>query len=348
MKPLNLCAVFFLILLSACKKDPPPTVAPTSKGVYISNEGNFTFGNAEISFYDPVKQQVTNNLFKSVNGYSLGDVAQSIYIKDSTGFIVVNNSQKIEMVRIPSFQKIRTINIPNSSPRYIMAVNDSIAYVTELYAGKVYVVNYQTGNVVKTIGQMAAWTEHMVLLNNTIVVEERNLDAHPSTTCTLATINTANNTFSQRYTFSGANVNGIVKDKQSHIWLAVSSDSANTVHPAIYCLNTDMSINKSLNYSSGHNPTNLCINGTGDELYFFDTDIERILIGDTVVPSNAFIANGGRNLYGLAVDPVTGDVYTSDALDYQQNSQIYRYDHNAILIQSFKAGVISGNFAFNY
>ena len=183
MKNLSLAFILILFFISSCKKDNPQAAAPTSKGVYISNEGNYTFGNAEISFYDPAKQQVTNNLFKNVNGYSLGDVAQSIYIKDSTGFIVVNNSQKIEMVRIPSFQKIRTINIPNSSPRYILAVNDSIAYVTELYAGKVNVVNFQSGSVVKTIDQMAAWTEHMILFNNSVVVEERNLDAHPSKIC---------------------------------------------------------------------------------------------------------------------------------------------------------------------
>ncbi|MDB5280928.1 MAG: YncE family protein [Bacteroidota bacterium] len=346
MKKASVVFLLVLLILGSCKKDKSSS-APVSKGVYISNEGNFTFGNGEVSFYDPATQQVSNNLFKGVNGYSLGDVAQSVYIKDSIGFIVVNNSQKIEMVRIPSFQKIRTISIPNSSPRYVLAVNDSIIYVTELYKGKVYVINYQTGNVVKTIDQMASWTEHMVQVGNYVVVEERNADAHPSATSTLATINVSTNTFAQRYTYAGTNINGIVKDNLNRIWLAVASDSAN-IRPGLTCLNGDMSVAKTITFPYGHNPSNLCINGSGDRLYFFDSDIESISVDDTVALAAPFAANGGRNLYGMGVDPVTGDVYASDALDYVQASRIYRYDKNGVLIGSFIAGVISGNFAFSH
>jgi hypothetical protein len=45
----------FLILIafiSSCCKDKNPDL-PTGKGVYIINEGNFNFGNGEVSFYDP-------------------------------------------------------------------------------------------------------------------------------------------------------------------------------------------------------------------------------------------------------------------------------------------------------
>ena len=82
----------------------------------------------------------------------------------------------------------------------------------------------------------------------------------------------------------------------------------------------------------GHHPSNLSINGTGDEIYFFDGGLWHISIADSSVPSSPFTTQNGRNLYGLGVDPVTSDVYVSDALDYVQLSRIYRYDKSGNLI----------------
>ncbi len=225
--------VIILLLASSCHKDKPgPIVAPTAKGVYIINQGNFGFGNAEISFYNPATQQVTDSLFYKVNNYLLGDVAQSMYIRDTLGFIVVNYSQKIEEVKIPSFQHVRTITIPNSSPRYFLPVSDSIAYVSDLYAGEIHVVNYQTGTLVGNITGVAKWTEHILLIGNTAVVEEQNFN--DSTIGSLAVLNTQTNSFVQRYSFAGGNVQDIVKDNQNRIWLAMDEDSVANIPASLY------------------------------------------------------------------------------------------------------------------
>ncbi len=97
----------------------------------------------------------------------------------------------------------------------------------------------------------------------------------------------------------------------------------------------------------GHHPWFLCIDGTGSQLYFFDTDIYTVSINSDSVPTIPFSPGNGRNFYALGVDPVNGDVYAGDALDYVQPSNIYRYAQGGSLIQSFRAGVITGNFAFN-
>jgi hypothetical protein len=345
MKKVAIILSLALLLFAGCKKPNKNNGTVASKGVYITNEGNFTNGNAEISFYDPATEETTNNLFYAANGYKLGDVGQSMYIKDSTGFIVVNNSQKIVVVKIPSLVALRTITIPNSSPRYFLPVNDSIAYVTELYNGQVDVVNYQTGNLVTEITGFAKWTEHMIASGNLVIVEERNLDANPAGTCSIATINTVGNTFGHRYSFTGSNVNGIAQDNMGRIWMAV--DTLLDTTASLICLNTDFSTNKSIKFISGHHPWNLHINGTGDVLYFFDTDIYSVSINNTSAPTSPFALANGSKFYGLNVDPYNGDVYASDAHDYIQASTIYRYDKNANVIQSFNAGINSGNFIFN-
>src|SRR5687768_16344767 len=81
----QLSVAILLLAITSCHKDQTSDL-PTSKGVYIVNEGLFQSGIGEVSFYDPDTKQITNDLFSNVNNYSLGNVAQSMYIKDSIGF----------------------------------------------------------------------------------------------------------------------------------------------------------------------------------------------------------------------------------------------------------------------
>lgn len=349
-KELIILISIVLAATSSCHEEiskfPP---APTAHGVYITNEGLFNSGQGEISFYNPVTDTISNGLFYAVNNYKLGDVVQSMYIKDSTGFIVVNNSAKVEVVKIPSLKHVLTINILNSSPRYFLPINDSVGYVTDLYKSEVHVINYLTGALITNITGLAEWTEHMVMINGTVVVEERNLSSSPSSAGSVVTINPANNTFMQRYSFAGSNVDGMVNDNQNRIWFGMDADSIHGVPPAIFCLNSNMSLNKKIVMPTGHVAYNLKVNGTGDEIYYFDNNgVNVISINDTVAPANPLIPVNGRNMYGLGVDPNYGDVYVSDALDYVQRSKVYRYDAGGNLKDSFLAGVISGNFAFSY
>lgn len=339
-----------LLAISACRKENPvPVAAQNANGVFITNEGDFNSGEGEVSFYNPAAETISNGLFYRANGYHLGDVAQSMYIKDSIGFIVVNNSAKVEVVKIPSLKHIITIAIPNSSPRYFLPINDSTAYVTDLYASEVHVINYLTGAIITNITGVAGWTERMVMVNGNVVVEERSLLSNPSTTGSVAVINPATNTFMQRYSFAGSNVDGIVSDNMGRVWFGMDADSAANIPAAIYCLNTDMSLNKRIVLGVSRMASNLKINSTGKEIYYFDNNgVNAVSINDTVPPAVPFSPVNGRNLYGLGVDPRNGDVYVSDALDYVQNSKVYRYDKNGNLVNSFTAGVISGDFAFYY
>jgi hypothetical protein len=141
----------------------------------------------------------------------------------------------------------------------------------------------------------------------------------------------------------------MVNDNQGRIWFGMDADSIHNIPATIYCLNSDMSLNKKIVMPTGHVAYNLKVNGTGDEIYYFDNNgVNAISINDTASSANPLIPVNGRNLYGLGVDPKYGDVYLSDALDYVQRSKVYRYDASGNLKDSFLAGVISGNFVFSY
>jgi len=344
---INYLFLILIVLVASCRKDQTASL-PTTNGVYIVNEGNFNFGNGEVSFYDPNTNAVTNNLFQSANGFSLGDVGQSMFIKDTIAFVVVNNSAKIEVVKLPSFQLIRTITINGSSPRNILPLNDSIAYVTELFAKKIWVLNYLTGSVATTITTQG-WSENLFKIDNDVFVQQKINSTLSSTFATLLKVNTTNHTAQYNNTFGGRDVTGMVKDKLNRIWIAVDEDTANSLYAGFYCFDKNLVEQKSVFYTSyNHHPSRLCINSNGERIVYADKDIFSFTIDENAIPAIPVISGSGKNIYAMDIDPANDDIYLSDALDFVQQSRIYRYDKSGTLIHSFTAGIISGNFAFNH
>ena len=115
----------------------------TGSGLFITNEGNFQYGNATLSYYDPATNTVQNEVFFRANGMKLGDVAQSMSIYDNKGWIVVNNSHVIFAIDLNTFKEIGRIeNL--TSPRYIHFLSDEKAYVTQLWDNRIFIVNPKT------------------------------------------------------------------------------------------------------------------------------------------------------------------------------------------------------------
>lgn len=342
--------VFILIsimsFVSSCKKDEV-TELPTSKGIYIVNEGLFSSGAGEVSFYDPSTKQVTNNLFTAANSYSLGDVAQSIYVKDSIGFIVVNNSAKVEVVRIPSFQRILTISIPSSSPRYILPVNDSIAYVSELYADKIYVINYRTGMLVKSIA-VPQYTEHLVKVDEYVFAEGKKIYSNSAAKGALLRLRIVDHSYVDKVEFNG-DVGGLVIDKDNYLWIAIDEDSASAEKASLKCFDKHLNLvsTKAMNVFGFH-PNNLSVDGNGEKLFFNSGKSIYSSAANSIDAPSLLFTTTGTGIYSMNVDPVNSDVYVSDALDFVQQSRIYRYGKDGQLIHSFTAGVISCNFTFSY
>ena len=95
---LNIFTACQCMLVTSCMKwdygeEEEFTIPP--HGLFITNEGNYQYGNATLSYYDPSTNTVENELFYRANGYRLGDVAQSMTIHDGKGWIVVDNSHVI-------------------------------------------------------------------------------------------------------------------------------------------------------------------------------------------------------------------------------------------------------------
>ena len=114
--------------------------ATSGDGLFITCEGNFQYGNASLSYYDPSKKVVENDIFNRANAMKLGDVAQSMVIRGDVGWVVVNNSHVLFAIDINTFkERGRITNL--TSPRYIHFLSDEKAYVTQLWDNRIFIVN---------------------------------------------------------------------------------------------------------------------------------------------------------------------------------------------------------------
>ena len=338
-----------LLMFAGCMKDDEwikthQNGTSLPNGVFIINEGNFMYGNASLSFYNPTTREVQNDLFFNVNGLPLGDVAQSMVIYNNLGYIVINNSGKVYVINPSDGQYVGKIT-GLTSPRYIHFLNSEKAYITDLYAGQVTIVNpktYQITGTIPTVGhasteQMVQWNEYLFVscwsFDNTILVIDTRTDKVAGEIKT------------------GKQPGGLVLDKFNKIWTLCDggwTKSGTTSRiPMLQCIDpATRTVEKSFSLTADAKPSRLAINGTRDSLLFINDGIWKIGVNQTTMSDRPFLTTANHLYYSLAIDPQTSELYLSDAIDYMQRGVIYRYSSLGVKVDSFKTGIIPGAFCF--
>lgn len=332
-----------LLVFSSCKEEIPkrPVENPVviAKGVFVTNEGNFQWGNASVTYYDFADSTANpTDLFKQKNSKPLGDICQSMYIHNNKAYLVLNNSSKIEVADAGSFVSLATIT-GLVSPRYFLPVSNSKAYVTDLYANSVQVVDLQQNKVVKKI-PLYGWTEELLLHNGKVYVTNLRTNylyqINPQTDMVEDSI------------LMGLPSASLAIDKNEQVWVLCSQVLARSAPSKLVCLGTDgKSIAKTIDLGTGAGKV-LRSSPAGDYLYYIKTHVYRIHVNDMAAPANPFIyKSGSQTFYTLGVEPLSGAVFVSDAADYIQQGKVSCYNSNGVFQYMFNAGIIPGNFWFN-
>ena len=89
-------------IFTSCNNDPEPRVPGTSyeNGVLIVNEGNFMSADGEITHYDPLTEEVTNNLYQTINGVILAAYIEQVRVLGETVYIVDSNQGAAKVVAV--------------------------------------------------------------------------------------------------------------------------------------------------------------------------------------------------------------------------------------------------------
>ena len=128
------------ITLQSCRKDKQPILSEdeslfpgdlsaSPKGLYLLNEGNMNANKASLDYLDFTTGIYHRNIYDEVNPEitkGLGDVGNDMAIYGSKLYIVLNNSNKVEVLDAKTSKYLGKIDILNC--RYIT-----------FYKGKAYV-----------------------------------------------------------------------------------------------------------------------------------------------------------------------------------------------------------------
>lgn len=332
----------FAVFFSACKEEKDTPIVefdPQNKKVFVLNEGNFQSANGSVSLYNPILNTVYHDVFKANNaGRPLGDVVQSMSKIGDNYFIVVNNSSKIEVVSSNDFTSVGKIDGLNS-PRYLLPISDTKAYVSDLYANEIYVINPQTLSIKNKL-PTKGWTEEMVLVNSRAFVCQVDSAAvwvfDVEADSLLAKISTNLQPLS------------ITVDVNGKVWVGCSG-GINKAYPAIHRIDPlGLKIEKSFEVSDvSKSIASVQVNENGDKLLYLMNEVFEMDIEAMALPTLPKIPSNGRLLYSLGLDPDNGDIYLSDAIDYLQQGSVYRYNKEGEELSSFKVGLIPGSFYFD-
>ena len=313
-------------------------------GLFITCEGNFQYGNATLSYYDPETREVENEVFFRSNGMKLGDVAQSMTVRDGTGWVVVNNSHVVFAIDADTFKEIGRIeNL--TSPRYIHFVSDEKAYVTQIWDNRIFIVNprrFEVTGCIEVPGMTSesGSTEQMVQYGRYVYC---NCWSYQNR---IIKIDTESDSVVGELTV-GIQPTSIVMDCNNKLWTVTDGGYEGSPYgyeaPSLYRIDAEsFTVERQFRFRLGDAPSEVQLNGARDRLYWINDDVWQMDVTAERVPVRPFLEQRGTKYYGLTVDPVRGDVYVADAVDYQQPGMIYRYSAEGELIDSFYVGVTPG------
>ena len=320
----------------------------SSSGLFICNEGNFQYGNATLSYYDPATKQVENEIFYRANAMKLGDVCQSMIIRNGIGWVVVNNSHVVFAIDVDTFKEIgRITNL--TSPRYIHFLSDEKAYITQIWDNRIFIVNpkrYEiTGYIdVPNMTMETGSTEQMVQLGKYVYVncwsyQNRILKIDTETDSIVAELTV------------GIQPTSLMLDKNNKLWTITDGGYEGSPYgheaPSLYRIDAEtFTVEKQFRFDFGDWPSEVQLNGTKDKIYWLNDDVWEMDVEADRVPVRPFLPYNGTLYYGLTIDPTSGDVYIADAIDYVQQGKVYRYSKDRELLDEFYVGIIPGAFCW--
>ena len=358
--------IFAIVILSSCMNDDVLrdfdrlNKNETEPGVFIINEGNFMYSNASLSYYNPKTQEIINDVFYKTNALPLGDVAQSMTINDSLGYVVVNNSGKIYIIDINTFKYVGKIT-GLVSPRHIYFINKQKAYISDLYSKSIFVYNpilQQVTNTINISNGNTEFSQHnsemFVQTSNKVYINSWSYDNK------ILVINSISDEIIDSITV-GKQPNSMLIDKNNNLWVLSDGGFAGSNYGQENASLTQINLQtnniiQTLSFNDiDASPNNLCINSTRDTLYFVygnwassvsGSGIYQMSINDTELPTSPFISTGTKTIYGLNYDNENNELYFSDAVNNTQNGFVFRFKSNGIAIDTFKVGINPNGFCF--
>lgn len=338
--------ILFFIVLSSCSSDDSLPLGVYENGVFVMNEGNFQEGNGSVTYFGKSSEAIDQQIFASVNDTPLGDVVQSGIVSEGLAYLVVNNSNKVEVVNAYTFEHKMTI-AEVLLPRY-MTVSEGKGYLTEWVSfsdpGRISIIDLASGIVDNTIS-VGFGAEDVEVVGGKIFVTN-------SFENTVSVVDQTMNSSVETITV-GSSPKEMVVDRNGDLWVACGGGFDSNFSPAnngaIYKI--DVETNEILNtYEVNTNfAAKITLNTEGNVLYYYVGNTvfsQSIAEGSLASEPFAVVANA-TSVYGIGVDPSNDVIYVADSKFFAEDGEVYRFNSEGIMIDSFTVGVGPNGFLFN-
>jgi hypothetical protein len=358
-------------IVTPTQYDPLPVemaAGSNISGMYLVNEGNMGSNKCSLDYLDYRNGYYVRNFYAERNPnvvMELGDVGNDIAIYGSRLYVVVNCSNKVEVMNAHTGRRIGQVDLPNC--RYIRFYR-GYAYVTS-YVGPVQLNNPDAvqGAVYKvdtlTLKPTAKVTvgyqpDELEVLGEYLYVANSGGYMAPNYDRTVSVIELEG--FKQVEKIPvGINLHHIKADRYGKLWVTSRGDYQ-SIHSNLYVLQkkegrNEMYVSDTLNVPC----SNLCIHG--DSLYYYSTEWNNytqknaitygiINVRTKKIVSHSFITDGTEKEieipYGIAVHPETGDIFVTDAKNYVSSGVLHCYNRYGRQLWSVRTGDIPAHMCF--
>ncbi|MGM0581305.1 MAG: YncE family protein [Bacteroidota bacterium] len=331
--------VTLLIFLSACEEKDE--VKLKTSGVYIYNEGAFGSNNATIGNYAPENNEYTTIAFRRQSNMSLGDVQQNALLHNDKIYSVLNGSNDIKIMDANLDYETLIKFSELDKPRDI-AVLDDLAFISNwgpydenfaLISSEILVVDLNTNELIDRI-ETQEYPEHLIIKDNKLIVSHANFDGSISE---LSVINIDNLEIEHSIDVP-TGPQEFEEDENGNIWVVCTSGNLIKLNANLTAIENEVGLDDNVLGD---------IDAHEDKIYFYsDSEISFLNISDNSITSTGIEAEM-ETPYAFSVDPVSGDFYLGDALDFSSEGLVIRYDAEGELLDTFESGIAPTQFSFN-
>ena len=336
------------------------------EGFYLLNEGNMGSNKSTLDYFDYGEGTYYKNIYSERNPSvvkELGDVGNDLLIYGSKLYAVINCSHKVEVMDASTAVRCAKIDVPNC--RY--AVGDKgYVYVSSYVApvqedinapkGAVFKVDTLSMQIVGSV-EVGYQPEEMTVVGDRLYVANSGGYRKPNYDNTISVIDLPTFQLCDVIVLDGtANFHRLVHDSKGRLWVSsrgnyygdLNSDFF-VVDPRSKAIVKDLKIpvsNVWVDDNVAYVISTEWSYVTGENRVTY----AKIDMATMEVLDRNFIKDGTdayiKHPYGIAVNPVTKDIYVTDAKSYVVSGTVYCFSKDGVLKWKQTAGQIPAHFAF--
>tara|TARA_R110000787_G_scaffold86285_9_gene184076 strand:+ start:9811 stop:10866 length:1056 start_codon:yes stop_codon:yes gene_type:complete len=340
--------LIFAFLVTSCTQDDDDIILPLGDyeyGFFITNEGPFQNGSGTISFVSDDYSSVDHQVFNQVNSADLGSIVQSMGFNNDNAYVVVNNSQKIEVVNRYTFESIASITEGLNNPRYFVS-SGSNGYVSnwgdpfDNNDDFIAVIDLATNTVTSTI-PVAFGPEKLVMANNDLYVAHQGGYGQNNI---LSVIDVSANMLES--TIEVGDVPNSMVVSNNDIWVLCGGNPAFTGNETngklVKVKTSDNTVVQVFDFLTTNHPASLSMDGA-TLIYNLDGEVFSKEENSVSLPTTSIITGF---FYAMTVND--GKLYATDAGDFASNGTLKIFDlYTNSEIITIETGIIPGGVYFN-